>query len=124
MSANVVALADSAAHRDEHQINEYLRYHISAVPSGVQLELYVDASYAHEANDRRSVSGEVIMCLGTWVSFYSRTKKSIALSSTGAEYAAMTTCFRETIFMRYLGSFFFSRGRDVGCATVREDTRG
>ena len=84
----------------------------------------MDASYAHEANDRRSVSGEVIMCLGTWVSFYSRTKKSIALSSTGAEYAAMTTCFRETIFMRHLGSFFFFRDRDVGCATVREDSPG
>ena len=43
--------------------------------SGVQLELYVDANYAHEANDRKSVSGGVVMCAVACVSFYSRTQK-------------------------------------------------
>lgn len=90
---------------------------------GVQLELYVDADYAHEANDRRSVSGGVIMCAGACVSFYSRTQKSVTLSSTEAEYVAMATGFRETIFMRYLWSFIFP-DRDVGCTTVKEDNQG
>ena len=53
--------------------------------SGVQLELYVDVDYAHEANDRKSVSGGVVMCAGAYVSFYSRTQKCVLLSTTEAE---------------------------------------
>lgn len=30
----------------------------------VQVELYVGADYAHEANDHRPVSGGVVMCAG------------------------------------------------------------
>ena len=57
------------AYRDVHQVLEH--YDISfrrGLNSGVQLELYVDADYAHEANERRSVSGEVVMCAGAGVS--------------------------------------------------------
>ena len=91
--------------------------------NGVQLELYVDADYAHEADDRRSVFGGVIMCAGAFVCFYSRRQKSIALSSMEAEYVEMATGFREAIFMRYLLSFIFL-DRDVGCTTVKEDNQG
>ena len=91
--------------------------------NGVHLELHVDADYAHEANDRRSVSGGVFMCAGACVSFYARTQKSISLSFTDAEYVAMDTGFRETIFMWHLWSFIFP-DRDVGCTTVKEDNQG
>ena len=91
--------------------------------NGVQLELYVDADYAYEASDRRSVSGGVIMCVSACVSFYSRTQKSITLSSTEAEYVATATGFRETIFMRYLWSLIFP-DRDIGRTMVKEDNRG
>ena len=91
--------------------------------SGVQLELYVDADYAHEANDRNSVSGGVVKCAGACVSFYSRTQKWITLSTTEAEYVAMATGIRETIFIRYAWSFIFP-DRDVGCTTVKEDNKG
>ena len=68
-SANVMALACRAAYRDVHQVLEH--YGISfrkGLNSGVQLELYMDADYAHEANERRSVSGGVVMCAGACVS--------------------------------------------------------
>ena len=39
--------------------------------NGVQLELYVDADYAHETNDRRPVSGGVVMCIGAWFIVFS-----------------------------------------------------
>ena len=84
--------------------------------SGVQLELYVDAHYAH--NDRKSVSGGVVMCAGASVSFYSRTQECITLSTTETEYVAMATGSRETLFMRYIGSFIFP-DRDV-----RDTTEG
>ena len=80
------------------------------------------ADYAHEANDRRSVSG-VIMCARACVPFYSRTQKSITLSSPEAAYVAMATGFRETIFMRYLWSSTFP-DRNVGCTTVKGDNQG
>ena len=91
------------------------------VRNGVQLELYVDTDYAHEANYLRSVSGGVIMCAGACVSFYSRTQNSISLSSTEAEYVAMAIGFRESTFMQYLWSSFFP-DRNVGATTVKEDT--
>ena len=59
------------------------------------------------------------MCAGACVLFYSRTQKCITLSTTEAEYVAMATGIRETIFMRYVWSFIFL-DRDVGCTTVKE----
>ena len=81
-----MALAGRPAYRDVHQVLEH--YGISfrkGLNSGVQLELYMDADYAHEANERRSVSGGVVMCAGAYVSFYSRTQKCVLLSTTEAE---------------------------------------
>ena len=68
-SPNVIALAGRIAYRDVHLVFEH--YGISfrrGLSSGVQLELYVDADYAHEANERKSVSGGVVMCAGACVS--------------------------------------------------------
>ena len=72
----------------------------------------MDADYAHEANDRKSVSDGVEMCAGACVSFYSTTQKCITLSTTEAEYVAMATGIRETIFMRGV-SFFLIAMLDI-----------
>ena len=53
------------------------------------LDTYVDADYAHKAEDRRSVSGAAIFCGGTLVYWFSRTQKCVTLSTTEAEYVAM-----------------------------------
>ena len=96
----------------------------SRLSSGDKLESYVEADYALKASDRRSVSGgEVVMCSGPWVSFYSRTSKCVIFPSTEAEYVAMAARFPETIFRRYTWSFV-SPGRDVGCTTVKEGSMG
>ena len=89
---------------------------------GDKLELYVDADYADEANDRRSVSGGVAMCAGACVSFYFRTQICVILSSTEAEYVAMASCFRETIFVPYIWSKIFP-DRNVGCTTVNKNNK-
>ena len=90
---------------------------------GRKLEFYVDADYAHKTNDRRSVSGGVVMCAGAHVSFYARTQKCVTLCSTEAEYVAMATGFRESIFMQYIWSCNFP-DREVGRTTVKEDNKG
>ena len=63
------------------------------------------------------------MCAGGCVSFFSRTQKSVTLSSTEAEYFAMAEGLKEAIFLRYIWNFIFSDG-DVGCTTVHEDNVG
>ena len=70
--------------------------------SGVSLEVFVDSDFASTATDRRSVSDGVVMCAGACVLFFSRTQKSVTLSSTKAEYIAMAEGFKGAIFLRYI----------------------
>ena len=64
------------------------------------LETYVDADYAHKAEDRRSVSGVAVCCGGTLVSWFSRTQKCVTLSTTEAEYVAMADGVKEALYVR------------------------
>ena len=61
------------------------------------LETYVDADYAHKAEDRRSVYGVAICCGGTQVSWHSRTQKCVTLSTTEAEYVARAHGVKEAL---------------------------
>ena len=91
--------------------------------SGVDLELYVHSDFASRETNQRSVSGGVVTCAGACVSNFSRTQKSVTLSSTEAEYFALAAGIKETIFLRYIWSFIFP-DRDVGCTLVKEDNVG
>ena len=91
--------------------------------SGVDLELYVDSDFASRDTNWRSVSGGAVMCAWACVSFFSRTQKSVTLSSTHAEYVALAAGIKETIFLWYIWSFIFP-DRDVGCTLVTEDNVG
>ena len=95
----------------------------SGMGSCVDLELYVDLDFASRDTYRRSVPGGVVMCAGACVSFFSRTQKSMALSSTEAEYVALAAGIKETIFLGYIWSFIFP-DRDVGCTLVLEGNVG
>ena len=64
------------------------------------LETYVDADYAHKAEDRRSVSGVAVSCGGTLVSWFSRTQKCVTLSTTEAEYVAVADGVKEALYVR------------------------
>ena len=71
------------------------------------LETYLDADYAHKADDRRSVSGVAVCCGGTLVSWFSRTQKCVTLSTTEAENVAMADGVKEARYVRGV-LFFFS----------------
>jgi Reverse transcriptase (RNA-dependent DNA polymerase) len=67
-----------------------------------------DADWASDAIDRKSISGYSFFFQGSLVSWSSVKQKSIALSSTEAEYYAMTHAFREALWIRvFLGFLNF-----------------
>ena len=64
-----------------------------------------DADWASDTIDRKSISGYSFYFEGSLVSWSAVKQKSIALSSTEAEYYAMTHAFKEAIWMRAFLTF-------------------
>ena len=85
--------------------------------------VYVDADFASKANDRRSVSGAVLLVAGMIVAWFSRTQKCITLSTSEAEYVGMGDGVKEALFVN--GSLVFLRPSDkIGKIQVLEDNEG
>lgn len=61
---------------------------------------YVDADWGNDIVDRRSYSGVCFVLCGGAISWSSRKQKSVALSSTEAEYMAITEACTEAIYLR------------------------
>ena len=91
--------------------------------SGLNLELFADADYASKVTDRRSGSGRVVICGGAAVSWFSRTQECVTLSTTEAEYVAMSECAKEALFMRHVWCFILPT-RGMPCMKVFEDNQG
>ncbi|GMF59147.1 unnamed protein product [Phytophthora fragariaefolia] len=64
---------------------------------GTQLKAYSDADLAGNRDVRRSVSGMMFMVCGAPVVWRSTFQKTVALSSTEAEYMALSDCVKEYI---------------------------
>ena len=69
------------------------------------LKTYVDAHYAHKAEDRRSVSGVAVSCGCALVSWSSRTQTCVTLSTTEAEYVAIADGVKEAQYVRGILAF-------------------
>ena len=74
--------------------------------TGGNLSAYADSSYAGKADDRKSVSGGVVMYAGAAVMWLSRTQRAVTLSSTEAEYIGIGECVKEVLFLRNILEFF------------------
>lgn len=71
-----------------------------------------DADWASDAADRKSISGYSFYFEGSLVSWSAVKQKSIALSSTEAEYYALTHAFKEALWLRvFLGLMKFPSPR-------------
>ncbi|CAN0457699.1 unnamed protein product, partial [Discosporangium mesarthrocarpum] len=57
--------------------------------SGLELYAFANTSYAGDVDDRRSVSGGAIMFGSATVSWFSRIQRTVAQSTSEAEYMAM-----------------------------------
>jgi hypothetical protein len=63
---------------------------------------FVDADWAGDPDSRRSTTGFVFTLCGGAVSWQSRQQRTVALSSTEAEYIALSDAVREAQFLRQL----------------------
>lgn len=68
----------------------------------VKVHGYVDADFAREVDRRRSTTGYVFTVGSTAVSWMSRLQKIVALSTTEAEYVAVTEASKEMIWLQGL----------------------
>lgn len=63
---------------------------------------YVDADWASCSVDRRSYTGYSFILSGCVISYESRKQRTVALSSTEAEYMALSEACKEAIYLRHL----------------------
>ena len=69
---------------------------------GEGLEAFTDSDWGTEPKDRKSISGYFFKLAGGIISWQSRTQKTVALSSTEAEYMAASDCARQAAWMKQL----------------------
>lgn len=70
--------------------------------TGKPLQAYVDADWATDKMDRRSISGYVLLLAGGAVSWSARKQRSVATSTVEAEYVAMAEAAKEVLWMKKL----------------------
>lgn len=63
---------------------------------------YADADYANDVSTRQSTTGYTITIGGSTVCWRSRRQRSVALSTTEAEYMAMGNCVKHLLWFRRL----------------------
>jgi len=73
--------------------------------SGIQnndLTVYVDADWGGDATDRKSNSGRCMRFMGSTIAWRSKKQSLVTLSSTEAEYIALTEAMQEVLWLRRL----------------------
>jgi len=75
-----------------------------------QLKAYSDSDYSGDRETRRSVTGFMIYLQGVPISWKSKSQRSVTLSSTEAEYVALSEVCAEIMFVKQILDFL---GREV-----------
>ncbi|GMF35814.1 unnamed protein product [Phytophthora fragariaefolia] len=88
----------------------------------VTVEAFTDADWGSNTDDRRSVSGVMVMVGNGPVVFKSKYQRTVALSSAEAEYMALILCVQEVLWTR---SMLKDMGKEQEDATqIWEDNQG
>lgn len=66
----------------------------------MELGVYVDAEFSTDPTSSSSISGYIITLAGGAISWYSKRQNTTVLSSTEAEYVALTEVTREVLFLK------------------------
>jgi hypothetical protein len=70
-----------------------------------EMKAFCDSDYAGDKDGRKSISGFVIYIQGCLISWKSRSQKSVTLSSTEAEYVAISEMCAEIMFLKQVLEF-------------------
>ena len=82
---------------------------------------YVDASWGEDPSTRKSQSGCVFTLGNAAISWKSKLQTTVALSSTEAEYLALSAAVKEALFLRNLSGDVLPSG--VSTITLYEDNQ-
>lgn len=85
------------------------------------IEAYTDSDWAADTNDRKSITGFFFKLAGAVISWRSHTQKTIALSSTEAEYMALSDCGKQATWYR---SLLGEAGISIGHIPIYGDNQG
>lgn len=66
------------------------------------MKAFADSDWAGDRETRKSITGYVVMVIGSPVSWKSQRQTIVALSSAEAEYVALSTCSKNLVWMRRL----------------------
>lgn len=98
-------------------INLALKYKNESSP----LIGYSDADWAGDLDDRHSTTGNLFLLAGGAVSWKSKKQAVVALSTSEAEYVALSSATQEAI---WLGRMLTELGMSQECVTLMEDNQG
>lgn len=73
---------------------------------------YCDSDWATSEEDRRSCTGYTFLFQGGAISWNSKRQPTVALSTTEAEYMALSSCVQEAMWLKQLQEEFWPRLRD------------
>lgn len=68
----------------------------------LNFNVYCDADWANKLNNRYSVIGSSVKINGCLISWYSKRQKTIALSTTEAEYMSLSFTVQEVLWIKQL----------------------
>lgn len=82
---------------------------------------YADADWGADIDQRRSFTGYVFKLANTPISWMSRKQKSVAMSSTEAEYVALSEAAKEAV---HLSMFLLEIMGQQSATTIYNDNQG
>src|SRR5271163_2532660 len=77
------------------------KLHFGGQLGGQKLVGYCDANWGNEINSRKSTSGYLFYLAGGVISWSSKRQPTVVLSSTEAEYMALTHTTKEAIWLQF-----------------------
>lgn len=81
-------------------LNNSLHSRITYRKTGTRVLAYADADWAGSCDDRKSYTGYILMFAGAPITWESRKQATVALSSTEAEYMALSAASKEIVYIR------------------------
>ena len=92
----------AAARRLLKYLNKSANYELRYRKTGQPVICYADADWGGDASNRKSYTGYVFILAGSAFSWESKKQATVALSSTEAEYMALSSAAKEAVFLKKL----------------------